>query len=107
MQKKNKSGLGLATVSSRPKVNRIRTKFYNHNMYDNKTAEKMKSIAGNAMDSAQLKIDQLNALGSNNRNMSSSFLLEWQKWIATISFSLVAIGGAFLAQGKMPNGYLR
>lgn len=68
--------------------------------YTDETAAKMKEIASVAMDSAQLKIDQLNTLGSNARNQSSNYLLEWQKWVGTISFSLVAIGGALLAQGS-------
>src|SRR5665811_1610664 len=71
--------------------------------YGEETAAKMKEIASAAMDSAQLKIDQLNTLGSNARNQSSNYLLEWQKWIATISFSLVAIGGALVAQGSAPH----
>lgn len=72
-------------------------------MYDEKTALKIKEIASNAMDSSQLKIDQLNSLGANTRSQSSNYLLEWQKWISTISFSLVAIGGTIIAQGATPH----
>ncbi|HEY4964533.1 MAG TPA: hypothetical protein VIH90_07625 [Candidatus Saccharimonadales bacterium] len=71
--------------------------------YTDETAAKMKEIASVAMDSAQSKIDQLNTLGSNARNQSSNYLLEWQKWVSTISFSLVAIGGALVAQGNSPH----
>lgn len=71
--------------------------------YKDETAVKMKEIASVAMDSAQTKIDQLNTLGSNARNQSSNYLLEWQKWVSTISFSLVAIGGALVAQGTSPH----
>ncbi len=73
------------------------------NTYKDETAVKMKEIASVAMDSAQTKIDQLNTLGSNARNQSSNYLLEWQKWVSTISFSLVAIGGALVAQGSSPH----
>jgi putative Ca2+/H+ antiporter (TMEM165/GDT1 family) len=71
--------------------------------YTEETAAKMKEIAGVAMDSAQSKIDQLNTLGSSARNQISNYLLEWQKWVSTISFSLVAIGGALVAQGSSPH----
>ena len=67
--------------------------------YDKKTSANVKEIASIAMDEAQTKIDQLNTLGGNARNQTSNYLLEWQKWIATISFSLVAIGGALFVQG--------
>lgn len=71
--------------------------------HDKKTAENVRGIASAAMDSAQLKIDKLNSLGSSARNQSSNYLLEWQKWIGTISFSLVAIGGALITKGEFSN----
>jgi len=75
--------------------------------YDDNTAQDMKILADSAMSSTQEKIEHLNSMSNNALNSTFNNLLNWQTWIATISFTLAAIGGTVLINTKeTANGFV-
>jgi hypothetical protein len=72
-------------------------------MYDKETSVKVQKIASEGLVSTQAKIDQLNSMGTEQRNRASSNLFKWQEYVGNIAIGLSAIVGAGLFGDSTPS----
>jgi hypothetical protein len=73
-------------------------------MYNDHEAEQIHRIASDAIDSTQASITEISNLHGSTRTKAVFQILDWQKWLGNIAFTLAAIGAA-LVLGKPINSY--